>query len=102
MYCLTMLNGAPPTDPAKSDPDQSFDRRQYRAPNSGTPAASGGTTPLSGSSPGGRSRPSGEVHQQVHVVVLAVELDQFNLEVAAHVPHHLLQALAGHHGALTL
>src|SRR5664279_4463142 len=35
MYCLTLLNGAPPTDPAKSDPDQSFDRRQYRAPNSG-------------------------------------------------------------------
>ena len=67
---------APPTEPAKYDPDHSLREDAVEASNQ----------------PGDRHR-GRDVHQQVNVLGLAVELGQLGPEVRAHVPHDLLDAV---------
>ena len=62
-------------------------------PVPGTPGGAGGRTDaLERVDQLGQGDLRREVHQQVDVVVLAVELDQLALEVRAHGPHDLLHA----------
>ena len=83
--------GAPPADPAKYDPDH------RRLPTSGARAGQGTSAAACG-----RARLEAvdrwempqwaKVHQQVHMLGLAIELGQSAAEVRAYVAHDLLHA----------
>jgi hypothetical protein len=83
--------GAPPADPAKYDADHSrLPARTGAQVRELLPHSAGGHAlqriGQPGDGDGGR-----EVHQQVHMARLAVELAEFGAEVRAHVPHDLLR-----------
>lgn len=85
--------GAPPHDLTKYEGDQKCCPRRYSADVRGEflPQATGGdafeTVDQCGPGQAGRV-----VHEQVHVVVLAIELAQLRAQAGAHVPQDLLAA----------
>jgi hypothetical protein len=88
-----MLSGAPPRDAAKEDGDQKCPSLVCRFTGRWPPIASGAALRLFRQ---GRDSDLGRVPgQQVHVIVLVVELPRLRAEVAAYLPHRVL-ARPGH------
>lgn len=93
MYCCTTVSGAPPQLPAKYEPDQKCPPPQVPAHvRVVLLAQQPGRDALEGVDQLGELDLGRVVHEQVDMVLFAVELLQLGFEVGAHLSHDLLAA----------